>query len=192
MSTKSCCSIWVQRNTLHLVVEANEDQQLRRQEQCSRAGLGLQGHPQPRCKQKRDWTVNLQWQPCWASQIFGDLFYTIFSTPCPLPLQLPPGTCISVVSKLLCFILVFFLLAVKLLLGLKRHRANHRYERDTLRREQINPLCRENSSFLECLFWKCHFNGSQNSWIKSHPYFHSKRNKDLLPSLTRKAVLTHR
>lgn len=89
------------------------------------------------------------------------------------------------------FISVFFLLAEKLLLGFKRHRANHQYERDTLRREQINPLCRENSSFLECLFWKCHFNRSQNSWIKSLPYFHSIRNKDLLPSLTRKAVLTH-
>lgn len=111
---------------------------------------------------------------------------------CPLPLQLPRSTCVSGLSELFCFILVFFLLTEKLLLGLKRHQANHQYERDTLRREQINPLCRENSSFLECLFWKCHFNGSQNSWIKSHPYFHSKRNKDLLPSLTRKAVLTDR
>jgi len=115
-----------------------------------------------------------------------------FPPLCPLHLQPSPSTCDSVLSKLLCFISVFFLLAEKLLLGLKRHQANHRYERDTLRREQINPLCRENSSFLECLFWKCHFNGSQNSWIKSHPYFRSKRNKDLLSSLTRKAVLTHR
>lgn len=75
-----------------------------------------------------------------------------FPPLCPLPLQTPPRTHVSVLSKLLCFILVFLPLAEKLLLGLKRHRANHRYERDTLRSEQINPLCRENSSFLECLF----------------------------------------
>lgn len=63
-----------------------------------------------------------------------------------------PSTGISALTTLLCFSSVFFLLAEKLLLGLKRHRANHQYERDTLRREQINPHCRENSSFLECLF----------------------------------------
>lgn len=51
-------------NTLHLALEANEGRQLRRQEQGSGAGLGLQGHPQPRCKRKRDWTGNLQCQPC--------------------------------------------------------------------------------------------------------------------------------
>lgn len=89
-SAKSRRLIWVQRNTLHLVVEANEGRQLRRQERCSCAGLGLQGHPQPRRKAKRDRTVNLQCQPCPASHIVRDLSQTILSTPAPPPLQLPP------------------------------------------------------------------------------------------------------
>lgn len=92
-STKSCCLIWVQRNTLHLVIEANEGRQLRRQEQCSCAGLGLQGHPQPPRKRKRDWTENPQCRPCWASQSFRDLFETILSTPVPpSPADSPPHT----------------------------------------------------------------------------------------------------
>lgn len=50
------------------VVEANEGRQPRRQEQCSCAEPGLQGHPEPQSKQKRDWTLNLE------CQIFRDLF----------------------------------------------------------------------------------------------------------------------
>lgn len=97
MSMKSCCLIWVQRNTLCLVVKANEGRQLRRQEPCSCVGLGLQGHPEPQSKQKHEQTPNLE------CQIFRDFFSTDFFTYVPLSLKLPHSKCVSVLSELLYF-----------------------------------------------------------------------------------------
>jgi len=97
MSTKSCCLIWVQKNTLCLLVEANEGRQLRRQERCSCVGLGLQGRLEPQSKQKHEQTPNPE------CPIFRDFFSTDFLTCVPLSLQLPLSTCVSVLSELLYF-----------------------------------------------------------------------------------------
>lgn len=62
MSAKCFCLIWVQRNTRHLVVDANEVRQLRRYKEHSFVGLRLQDHPLLWHCHERDWTLNPELQ----------------------------------------------------------------------------------------------------------------------------------